>query len=111
MPAPFPDSAGGQLKSGPEGCGIGWVPAGSCECLTAWTVPGLYGVRAGSCECLAAWAVPGLHGVRARSSAKLNYSGLAVVPARFERSVLMDSLGQGRSVSYLSIGPRWNGLI
>ena len=92
MPAPFPDSAGGQLKSGPEGCGIGWVPAGSCECLAAWTVPGL-------------------HGVRARSSAKLNYSGLAVVPARFERSVLMDSLGQGRSVSYLSIGPRWNGLI
>ena len=91
MPAPFQDSAGGRLKSGPEGCGIGCVPAGSCKCLAAWAVPGPYGVRA-------------------RSSVKLNYS-LAVVPARFARSVLADSLGQGRSVSFLSIGTRWNGLI
>ena len=52
----------------------------------------------------------GSYGVRARSSVKLNYS-LAVVPARFARSVLVDSLGQGRSVSFLSIGTRWNGLI
>ena len=54
--------------------------------------------------------VPGPYRVRARSSVKLNYS-LAVVPARFARSVLVDSLGQGRSVSFLSIGTRWNGLI